>query len=338
VIQDKFLMRQVQELGNFAFDAANEQQLDGARITLNAMMERIDELQSQVKATESHSLASVAVELWNRVLEERKRDSKIVGIPTGVDSLDDTTTGWRDGELTYIGALPGRGKTAFMLQAFIAALKSGVPAGYISLEMTREQLLRRIALAESRIAPYKWRDVRLMSPTDLLNAREATFKLGELEGQIADAANMSPVEISALARRWYRVHGVRIVFVDFVQIIREEGRDRREAINRVSAILRDTCKSLRIPFVVASQLARRDNDPHPRPTLQDLRESGNLEQDAHNVLMLYRPREADEENGGLRWTGEDEIIVEKSREGGMGSVKVRFNENELRFDSRRELQ
>ena len=334
VIHDKFLLRGVQDVANLALDAANEQQLDGARTTLLAMAERIDEMQSQVKATETHTLASVAVEFWNTVLEERKRNSKLVGIPTGVDTLDDYTTGWRDGELTYVGALPGRGKTAFMLQAFVAALKSGVPAGFISLEMTREQLLRRIALAESNLATYKWRDVRLMSPTDMQYAREATFKLGELQGYVADAANMNPAEISALARRWSRVYGIRILFVDFVQIIREDGRDRREAINRVSATLRDTCKSLRIPFVVASQLARRDNDPNRRPTLQDLRESGNLEQDAHNVLMLYRPREADEENGGVRWTGEDEIIVEKSREGRMGSVLVRFNENALRFEPR----
>lgn len=334
VIHDKFLLRRVQDVANLALDGANSQELDGARITLNAMMERIDELQSQVKAVETHSMASIAVEFWGRFLEERKLSTRLVGIPTGVDTLDETTTGWRDGELTYVGALPGRGKTAFMLQAFVTALKSGVPAGFVSLEMTREQLYRRIAINESQVLSGKWRDVRLMNHTDVQYAKEATFRLGELQGQVVDAANMSPAEISALARRWYRVHGVRIVFVDFVQIIREDGRDRREAINRVSAILRDTCKSLRIPFVVASQLARRDNDPNRRPTLQDLRESGNLEQDAHNVLMLYRPREADDERGGLRWTGEDEIIVEKSREGRMGSVMVRFNENALKFESR----
>jgi replicative DNA helicase len=295
------------------------------------MMERVDELQSQVKSTEMHAMASVSVELWNRVLDERKLNTHLIGIPTGVENLDDSTTGWRDGELTYVGALPGRGKTAFMLQSFLAALKFGVPALFISLEMTREQLLRRMAIAESQIAAVKWRDVRVMMPTEMQYAKEAVYRLGELPAYIADPASMSPAEVCALVRRAYRVHGVRIVFIDFVQIIREEGRDRREAINRVSELLRNTCKALRIPFVVASQLARRDNDPNRRPTLQDLRESGNLEQDAHNVLMLYRPRTEDENNGGMRWTGEDEIIVEKCREGRMGSEQVRFDEKSLSF-------
>ena len=331
IVHDKHLLRRIQDVANLALDGANEQQLDGARTTLNAMMERIDELQSQVKVTETNTMPHVSVELWNAVLEERKRNTHLIGIPTGIVSLDDNTTGWRDGELTYVGALPSRGKTAFMLQAFVAAMEAGIPAGFISLEMTRTQLMRRIAIAKSRIPASKWRDVRVMNPTEFQYAREATYKLGELDGYVADAPNMSPAEVGALVRRWHRVHGVRIVFVDFVQIIREDGRDRREAINRVSATLRDTAKSLHIPFVVASQLARRDNDPNRRPTLQDLRESGNLEQDAHNVLMLYRPREVDEERG-IAWTGEDEIIVEKSREGRMGSIAVRFNENELRFD------
>ena len=120
--------------------------------------------------------------------------------------------------------------------------------------------------------------------------------------------------------------GARIIFVDFVQIIHEDGRDRREAINRVSASLRDTCKALNIPFVVASQLARRDADPNRRPTIQDLRESGNLEQDAHNVLLLYRPK--DKSTGG--WTGEDEIIIDKQREGVTGVVRgVSYDEHSL---------
>jgi replicative DNA helicase len=123
--------------------------------------------------------------------------------------------------------------------------------------------------------------------------------------------------------------GARAIFVDFVQIIHEDGRDRREAINRVSAALRDTCKALEIPFVVLSQLARRDADPNRRPTMQDLRESGNLEQDAHNVLLLYRPKV----NG--EWTREDEIIVEKHREGQTGPIHVSYDDRSLTFGPRR---
>lgn len=124
--------------------------------------------------------------------------------------------------------------------------------------------------------------------------------------------------------------GARIIFVDFVQIIHEDGKERREAINRVSASLRDTCEALNIPFVVGSQLARRDADPNRRPTIQDLRESGNLEQDAHNVLLLFRPK--DKATG--EWTGEDEIIIDKQREGVTGVVYVTYDEHSLTYKPR----
>jgi len=276
------------------------------------------------------SAPQIAVEALDNLNARWSYDSsKVPGIPTGIQGLDEAISGWRDGELTYVGALPGRGKTSFLLQCMYSAAIQGYGVGCISLEMRRLQLWDRMTILHSGIEAHKFRDVRVMSDSERLAVRRATTSLGDYPFQITDQSGLRPAQISSLARQMHAA-GAKIIFVDFVQIINEDGKDRREAINRVSAALRDTCKSLNIPFVVASQLARRDANPNRRPTIQDLRESGSLEQDAHNVLLLYRPRD---ESTSL-WTGEDEIIVDKQREGLTGSIPVHYDSKTLTYRGR----
>lgn len=256
---------------------------------------------------------------------QKEFTGEVLGIPTGIATLDAAMGGWREGELTYVGARPGSGKTSFMLQAMHSAATQGFPVGCISLEMRAQQLMRRLGTIQSGLPAYKFRDPRQMNASEWLHAKRSMYALGDLPVYVNDQSGLKPAAIASLARQMHAA-GARVIFVDFVQIIHEDGRDRREAINRVSAALRDTCKALEIPFVVLSQLARRDADPNRRPTMQDLRESGNLEQDGHNVLLLFRPKG---KNG--EWTGEDEIIVEKHREGQTGPILVSYNGRSLTF-------
>ncbi len=274
-------------------------------------------------------IAELVLPAWEAMKHQREFPGEILGIPTGIEDLDRSTTGWRDGELTYVGALPGRGKTSFLLQAMHSAATNGFGVGCISLEMRSGQLLRRLSILGSGLHAQKFRDVRTMNFMEFETAKRALFDLGDLPVSICDQSGLKPAQISSLARQMH-ASGAKVIFIDFVQIVHEDGKDRREAINRVSAALRDTCKQLDIPFVVASQLARRDADPNRRPTIQDLRESGNLEQDAHNVLLLFRPK--DKSNGD--WTGEDEIIIDKQREGVTGVVPVKYDDKSLTYIGR----
>lgn len=296
----------------------------------------LHDLQSLAIEHQSHNvtlrptpIAELIVPAWEMMKFQRNFAGDVLGVPTGIETLDRNTTGWRDGELTYVGALPGRGKTSFLLQAMYAAANAGFGVGCISLEMRSAQLLRRLNIMSSRLHAQRFKDVRTMNTFDFDEAKRSLFALGDLPIQICDQSGLKPAQIASLARQMV-ANGAQLIVVDFVQIIHEDGRDRREAINRVSAALRDTCKALNKPFVVASQLARRDADPNRRPTIQDLRESGNLEQDAHNVMLIYRPK--DKSNGD--WTGEDEIIIDKQREGMTGSVLVKYDESSLTYIGR----
>jgi replicative DNA helicase len=215
-----------------------------------------------------------------------------------------------------------------MLQCMHNAAKNGYPVGCISLEMRSNQLMKRLAIMESRIDAWKWRDPRDIPDADLSHARASMFTLGDLPIWVCDQSGLNPRQISALARKMH-ANGARIIFIDFIQIIEENGRDRREAINRVSAAIRDTCKALDIPFVVLSQLSRGDKDHNRRPTKEDLRESGSLEQDAHNVQLLFREKD---DNGG--WTGNDLIIIDKAREGDVGPVEVAYDPRSLTYRAR----
>lgn len=296
----------------------------------------LEALTSGITATQMDSLTVRPVPLGTFVLPaldemraQRDRTEEVLGISTGIPNLDAATSGWRDGEMTYVGALPGRGKTSFMLQAMFHAASSGTEVGCISLEMRGKQLARRLGIMQSRIHAQRFRDPKLMNLTDWEHTKRSMYQLIELPITMCDQSGLRPGQIASLARQMH-AEGAKAIFVDFVQIIHEEGKDRREAINRVSASLRDTCKALEIPFIVASQLARRDADPNRRPTLQDFRESGNLEQDCHNALMLYRPKNKETSE----WTGQDEILIEKQREGLTGSVPVVYDESTLRFTGR----
>jgi replicative DNA helicase len=329
IVRDKSLLRQVQDLCERGMADASDQ-AEESLVVLNRLSERLHEIALKGSTISPVSIAEVIVPTWEEMKHQREFKGELIGITTGIPELDRYTTGWRSGELTYVGALPGRGKTSFMLQAMYAAAVSGHGVGCISLEMRSSQLLKRLAIMDSGLHAFKYRDVRTMNASEWEHARHSMFNnLGNLPITMCDQSGLNPMQISSLARQMH-ARGAEVIFVDFVQIIASEEKNRKEVIDRVSASLRDTCKALNIPFVVASQLTRRDADPNRRPTLQDLRESGNLEQDAHNVLMLFRPK--DKSTGD--WSGADEIIIEKAREGMTGIVPVRYNDKSLTYGGR----
>lgn len=326
-VREMAQLRNVQALAEAAIQRA--QNMDDSADILHDLQSMALQQQAEAVQVRPVHVKELVVGLLDEMRQQRTRSNVIAGIPTGLQGLDEAMGGWRNGELTYVGALPGRGKTSFLLQALYAAAVAGYGVGCISLEMRSRQLMRRLAVLHSNIAAHKFRDAKTMNDSEYRAAKDAAIALGDLPITINDQSGLRPSQIASLARQMH-AQGAKAIFVDFVQIIHEDGKDRREAINRVSAALRDTCKQLDIPFIVASQLARRDSDPNRRPTIQDLRESGNLEQDAHNVLLLYRPK--DKSNSS--WTGEDEVILDKQREGLTGSIPVKYDGESLQYIGR----
>lgn len=282
------------------------------------------------RSTETFAIKDFLLDELDLITKERNAQPGALGIPTGISGLDEITTGLRQGELTVIGAWPGRGKTSLMLQMARSAGRAGYPSLIISLEMRKEELGRRLLALEARLSYRKLRDPREMTPMDYQNCYDAAGKLLALPVYICDESSLNPTQITSLAKLWIRKAGIKLVLVDFIQIVNESGRDTREAVNKISSGLRKLAKTSQVPVVAASQLGRpRDRNLNEKPTLFHLRESGNLEQDAHNVLMLYRPVDDNQD-----FTGDDEIIIAKQRHGVIGSVPVNYNSRQLIFEDR----
>ncbi len=267
------------------------------------------------------------LEFLDDAVAERARNAELAGFSTGIQILDDVTTGIRPGELWIVGALPGRGKTAFGSQVALHAALRDVPVMFFSLEMTRVELARRILGTEFGV--WQMRTLRNMPEMIWHTLRERAAALGStIPLLVDDASSLTATEVAAHARTAIRERGVRLTVVDYLQLLRGPEREIRERVGNAANLMRQLAKDTQVPVVLLSQL-RRPQDVNTRPTMIDLKESGDIEAHASTALLLYSPLGQDQ-----RPTGDDEIIIGKQRNGPIGSVPVYFDTRTLVFRQR----
>ena len=266
--------------------------------------------------------------ILNEMAAQRKHKGDLVGLSTGIDGIDFTTTGIRPGEYWVVGAAPSRGKTVLGAQIVGTNAKAGVPSLVFSYEMSKEQFVKRLIPRYSGLAAGRVRDFRFASESDMASAQETAAELSQWPLWVCDPEGMNATELAAVAKLHIRRHGVKLIVVDYLQIIDGPEREIRTRVGQVSNVLRALAKSEQVSVVALSQL-RRPSDENELPTMFHLKESGDIEAHAHTVLLIHRPKGAQHE-----WTGEDVIIVAKQREGLVGSEPVRLDSNKLAFVER----
>lgn len=260
------------------------------------------------------------------------RDS-VTGVPSQYSDLDKMTAGFQRSDLIILAARPSMGKTAFALNvARNAALDSGVPVGFFSLEMSKEQLAMRLLCAEARVDSHKIR-TGFLSQQECAKMLTAAGAFMDTPIYIDDTPAISPLELRAKARRMMADKGLGMVVVDYLQLMR--GRDsserREQEISEISRSLKGLAKELNIPVIALSQLNRKVEERHDkRPQLSDLRESGAIEQDADVILFIYRDEVY---NQGTADKGVAEIIISKQRNGPTGAVRLAFINAYTRFEN-----
>jgi replicative DNA helicase len=262
-----------------------------------------------------------------QVLKEHK--DGLTGVPSGFTDLDRMTSGWQKSDLVIIAARPGMGKTAFVVSALRnAAVDFKIPVAIFSLEMASIQLVNRMISAEAELESEKIKKGNLADHewTQLVHK---TSKLSSAPIFIDDTPALSILELRAKCRRLKAEHGVQLIVIDYLQLMRgEQGGNREQEIASISRALKGIAKELSVPVLALSQLSRsvetRGGDK--KPQLADLRESGSIEQDADIVMFLYRPEyykiTVDEE--GMPTQGTGEVIIAKHRNGSTGNVKLKF--------------
>lgn len=268
-------------------------------------------------------------------LYERKQF--VTGVPTGFTEIDRMTSGLQPSDLIIVAGRPSMGKTAFCMNIaqYVSMLKeTAVPVGVFSLEMSKEQLVTRLLSSESDIEHSKLRTGTL-SGAEWPKLADAAGKLRDAAMFIDDSPGLSVLEVRARARRLRKEHGLGLLIIDYLQLMRgRSGADRREQeISEISRSMKALAKELQIPVIAISQLNRapeqREKD-NKRPRLADLRESGAIEQDADVIFFIYRDviynKEIQEEEKNIA-----EVIIGKQRNGPTGTVELAFQDKTTTF-------
>ncbi len=255
-------------------------------------------------------------------LHQRRED--VTGVPTGFHEFDRLTAGLQNSDLIIIAGRPSMGKTSFALNiAQHASIEHNIPVAIFSLEMSKEQLATRMLCAEARVDAQGIRTGRL-SEADWQRLTYAANRLSQASIFIDDTPALTVLELRAKARRLLAEHGLGLVIIDYLQLMRgRERRERREQeISEISSSLKAMAKELNVPVVALSQLNRRvEERPDKRPQLSDLRESGAIEQDADVIVFIYRDEVY---NKNTNEKGVAELIIGKQRNGPTGVVRLGF--------------
>lgn len=282
------------------------------------------------------SIKDIATQL---VLQVQGRQSGVhSGLDTGYRVLDALLNGFQPGDLIIEAARPGMGKSLMAAQAARQMAERGIPVGIFSLEMSAIQLIERLAVAECGIDADKIKK-GIMNEHEFRLFMDACGRLAKLPLHIDDTPFMTIVELRARMMRMVAKYKVQFVVADYLQLIKgsgKPGQNRDQEIGEITRTLKGSAKEIGIPILALSQLSRglETRGGTKRPQLSDLRESGNIEQDADIVMFLYRPEyyKITVDEDGYSTSGLCEVIVAKNRNGALDTVKLKFIGKLTKFD------
>jgi replicative DNA helicase len=343
VVREKALLRRL-------IEAAEETIRDAFEQGERQVEELLDQAESRIfQVAQSHEregFVRVKDLLWDTFEEIenlQKSGSPVTGVPTGFPDLDKMTTGLQPGDLVIVAARPSMGKTSWVLNvAATAAIEHRRPVAVFSLEMGKEQLLKRLLSAEGRINAQHLRRGG-MTAEDHKRLAQAAGHLNTAPIWIDDSAGLSVLEIRAKSRRLVsdiRAEGqeLGLIVIDYLQLMSgDRAESRVQEVSQISRGLKALARELNVPVIALSQLSRApEQRPDKRPMLSDLRESGSIEQDADLVMFLFRPEYyfGVEDKEGNNIEGQADLIVAKQRNGPVGTVPLFFHKAYTRFDSR----
>ncbi len=264
------------------------------------------------------------------------RTDGLSGLPSGFTGIDKITLGWQASDLVIIAARPAMGKTAFVLtMARNMAVDHRIPVAFFSLEMSSKQLVKRLLVSETGLSSEKIRGGKKLLDYELVQLHERIKDLTTAPLFIDDTPSISVYELRSKARRLVRNAGVKLIIIDYLQLMTgpPELRGMREQeVSNISRSLKAIAKELDIPVIALSQLSRavETRGGNKRPQLSDLRESGAIEQDADIVMFIHRPEYYGTESE-TSVQGEAQVIIAKHRNGSTADVPMRFRASEARF-------
>ncbi len=270
------------------------------------------------------SIKNSLVETWDQIAYLHENKNEVRGVPTGFPNLDSLIAGLQPSDLIILAARPSVGKTTFALDIARNAALSGKAVGIFSLEMSANQLVQRMLSAESRVSSWSIRTGHGLQSNDFNALQEAMDRLSKAPIYIDDQAGNSIVKMRSVARRLKSEHGLDLIVVDYLQLM-TTSKNYDSMVNQVTEIsrsLKQLARELNVPVLALSQLSRAVEARGGKPRLSDLRDSGSIEQDADLVMFIHRE---DRYKDMSERDNIAEILVEKHRNGPVGSVQFLFD-------------
>ena len=341
IVAQKFLARQLIQFSSDIETKAFDETIDVDELMQQAEGSLFELSQKNMKKdfTQIDPIIKTAMEVVTKAAANK---DGLTGVPTGYHKLDDITSGWQASDLVIIAGRPAMGKTSFALSlAKNIAADYQKPIAFFSLEMSNVQLVNRLIsnvceiqgshLQSGQLRPDEW---------DRLDKHITNLYGAPL--YIDDTPGLSVFELRTKARRLVREHGVKIIMIDYLQLMNANGMrfsSRQEEVSTISRSLKGLAKELDIPILALSQLNRgvesREGLEGKRPQLSDLRESGAIEQDADMVIFVHRPEyyHIYQDDNGRDLHGMAQIIIAKHRKGATGDVLLTFRGEYTRFEN-----
>lgn len=295
------------------------------------------DISNQNTGTGFRNVADILDTHMQMVETRSQTDGVVTGLSTGFVGLDKITTGLHEGNLIILAARPAMGKTALALNvAKYVATKERKPAVIFSLEMGAEELIERMLASEGMVPAYHLKTGNL-STDEWKRLVQAQNNLYDAPIFVDDMAGIRISEIRSKARKLAQeMGGLGVIIIDYLQLITgSKGENRQQVVSEISRELKILAKDLKVPVIALSQLSRAvEQRQDKRPMLADLRESGSIEQDADIVAFLYREAYYQKEQADSQESNNvTELILEKNRHGSLGTVKLYFHKEYIKFSS-----
>jgi replicative DNA helicase len=332
IVKEKGILRRLIKNSTYIISESYSSKGNVEEVVDNAekLIFEIADMKHRQQSFQIKDLVRDSIETIDRLYQRKEH---ITGLATTFEKFDNMTSGLQKADLIIIAGRPSMGKSAFAVSiGENAAVEKKAKVAIFSLEMSKEQLVQRMLCSQARVDAHKLRS-GFLSPSDWPKLTSAAGRLSEAKIFIDDTPAISALELRAKARRLKANHDIDLIILDYLQLMRSTTRSdsRQQEISEISRSLKALARELSVPVIALSQLSRAvESRQDHRPQLSDLRESGAIEQDADLVLLLMREEyyNPTEENKGVA-----DIIIAKQRNGPVGTVKLSFIKEYMRFEN-----
>ena len=336
ILKQKFIQRELITASYDILKTSYDESVNVDDLIDTAQTKIFSAIQNNVKR-DVEEIGKVINDAMSEIQRFQKLEGRLSGVPSGFPSIDKITLGWQASDLIILAARPSVGKTAFVLNlARNAAVDFNMPVAIFSLEMPSIQLAKRMMVSETRLSADKIKGGTKLEPHEWVQLEEQIKRLAKAPLYIDDTPSLPVMEFRSKVKKLVKQKGVRLIVVDYLQLMQgpAELRGMREQeVAAISRTLKATAKELNVPIIALSQLSRQSENrqgSNRRPQLSDLRESGSIEQDADMVVFIHRY-----DYQGLSDNPDDigrtQIIIAKHRNGAIADVDMKFRADEVRF-------